>query len=245
VVSMKPEATDWTNHGERGAPAEAAEAGQREGSAESDGEEGAAVREGARVSSQHRNSQPRRGARGAGAGEDVEGEEGGGGAAVAGPGDGVAGGALAAAGAELECDAAADGGFDAVREGVIEREFAHHHPGVARLNNGSFGSAPRRVLDAQAEWNGRWLRHPDAFCWEPLSDGFLAAREGLAELIGRPDVEEVVLLENATTGAAIVALDCMWGFLEGKFAPGDAIVMFDSAYGAVKKCFQVNLAQLQ
>jgi hypothetical protein len=36
-------------------------------------------------------------------------------------------------------------------EGVIEREFAHHHPGVARLNNGSFGSAPRRVLDVQED----------------------------------------------------------------------------------------------
>jgi hypothetical protein len=40
-----------------------------------------------------------------------------GGAAVAGPRDGVAGGALAAAGAELECDAAADGGVDAMKAG--------------------------------------------------------------------------------------------------------------------------------
>jgi hypothetical protein len=37
--------------------------------------------------------------------------------AVEAPGDGVAGGALAAAGAELECDAAADGGVDAVSAG--------------------------------------------------------------------------------------------------------------------------------
>jgi hypothetical protein len=28
-------------------------------------------------------------------------------------------------------------------------KFAYHHPGVARLNNGSFGSAPRRLLDAK------------------------------------------------------------------------------------------------
>lgn len=126
------------------------------------------------------------------------------------------------------------------REFAIQREFAHHHPGVARLNNGSFGSAPKRVLDDQAEWNLRWLRHPDAFCWDPLSEGFLAARTGLAELIGGPDVDEVVLLENATTGAAVVAVDCMWGFLEGRYARGDGILMFDSAYGAVKKCFQVT-----
>lgn len=124
------------------------------------------------------------------------------------------------------------------REATLQREFAHHEPGVARINNGSFGSAPKCVLDDQAEWKAQWLRHPDAFCWDPLTDGFLAARKGLAELIGYPDVDEVVLLENATSGAAIVALDCMWGFLEGRFQQGDAILMFDSAYGAVKKCFQ-------
>ncbi|KAG0583214.1 hypothetical protein KC19_3G118400 [Ceratodon purpureus] len=152
----------------------------------------------------------------------------------------VTGGAIAAARAEPERHAAVDDDSDAVRsrEMVVQREFAHHHSGVARLNNGSFGSAPRCVLDDQAQWNLQWLRHPDEFCWDPLSDGFLAARKGLAELIGGPDVDEVVLLENATTGAAIVAVDCMWGFLEGRFARGDGIVMFDSAYGAVKKCFQ-------
>ena len=160
---------------------------------------------------------------------------------------GDARGAVAATRAELERHAAADDDSHAVsgvageaRAVVIQREFAHHHPGVARLNNGSFGSAPRRVLDDQAQWNAQWRRHPDEFCWDPLSDGFFAARQGLAELIGNPDVEEVVLLENATTGAAIVALDCMWEFLEGRYHPGDAIVMFDSAYGAVKKCFQVH-----
>ena len=44
----------------------------------------------------------------------MEGEEGGRGAAVAKSGDGVAEGALAMVGVELECDAAAGGGFDAV-----------------------------------------------------------------------------------------------------------------------------------
>jgi hypothetical protein len=41
-----------------------------------------------------------------------------GGAAVAGPRDGIARGALAAVGAELECDAVADGGVDAVKAGL-------------------------------------------------------------------------------------------------------------------------------
>jgi hypothetical protein len=49
------------------------------------------------------------------AGRDVAQDEG---AAVARPTDGVAGGALVAAGADLECDAAADGGVDAVKAGL-------------------------------------------------------------------------------------------------------------------------------
>jgi len=87
----------------------------------------------------------------------------------------------------------------------------------------------------------QWLQHPDAFVWNPLSDGFLAARQDLADMIGAPNVDEVVLLENATTGAAVVAVDCMWGFLEGRYSKGDSILMFDSTYGAVKNCFQVKL----
>jgi hypothetical protein len=42
-------------------------------------------------------------------------------------------------------------GVDSRVEHVGVDEFAHHHPGVARLNNSSFGSAPRRVLDAQED----------------------------------------------------------------------------------------------
>lgn len=48
-------------------------------------------------------------------------------------------------------------------------------------------------------------------------DGFLVVRKGLVELIGYLDVDEVVLLENVILGVVIVVLDCMWGFLEGRF----------------------------
>lgn len=127
-----------------------------------------------------------------------------------------------------------------VRQATLESEFSHHLPYVARLNNGSFGSAPKRVLDVQAQWNQQWLQQPDEFCWDPLTEGFLAARQQIAELIQAPSVDEVVLLENATTGASMVALDVMWAFVERKYNKGDSILMFDSAYGAVKKAFQVK-----
>jgi hypothetical protein len=61
----------------------------------------------------------------------------------------LAGGLTAAQVKEHVKEAIAKVGCDDVEAGVDE--FAHHHPGVARLNNGSFGSAPRRVLDAQKD----------------------------------------------------------------------------------------------
>jgi hypothetical protein len=82
----------------------------------------------------------------------------------------------AGVGGEVEAEAAVVEGVDVVTrgeagvagegdvaagvagEGVDSRvgrvgvdKFAYHHPGVARLNNGSFGSAPRRVLDVQED----------------------------------------------------------------------------------------------
>ncbi len=126
-------------------------------------------------------------------------------------------------------------------QAVVAREFSHHEPGVARLNNGSFGSPPQSVLSNQAMWAQQWLQHPDAFCWEPLEKGFAAARQQLADLIHSPSVNEIVLLENATTGAGVVALDVMWSFLERRYEKGDSILMFNSAYGAIKKVFEVKL----
>jgi hypothetical protein len=125
-------------------------------------------------------------------------------------------------------------------QAVVAREFSRHEPGVARLNNGSFGSPPQCVLSNQAMWAQQWLQHPDAFCWEPLEKGFAAARQQLADLIHSPSVNEIVLLENATTGAGVVALDVMWSFLERRYEKGDSILMFDSAYGAIKKVFEVK-----
>ncbi len=125
-------------------------------------------------------------------------------------------------------------------QAVVAREFSNHEPGVARLNNGSFGSPPQCVLSNQAMWAQQWLQHPDAFCWEPLEKGLAAARQQLADLIHSPSVNEIVLLENATTGAGVVALDVMWSFLERRYEKGDSILMFNSAYGAIKKVFQVK-----
>lgn len=124
-------------------------------------------------------------------------------------------------------------------EDSIAEQFAHHKPGVARLNNGSFGSCPQSVLAAQAAWSHLWLTQPDEFYFGPLEEGLHAARAAIAHLIHAP-VEEVVLVENVTAAASLVALDVMWAFVEGRYNKGDSILMLNFTYESVKKAFKVN-----
>lgn len=119
------------------------------------------------------------------------------------------------------------------------REFAHHKPGLVRLNNGSFGSCPASVLAAQADWCRWWLRQPDECYFGPLEEHLYQARKEVADLI-HVHVEEVVLLENVTAAASMVALDVMWAFAEGLFSKGDSILTLNFNYGAVKKAFKVR-----
>ena len=44
-----------------------------------------------------------------------------------------------------------------------ETEFGHLDPDVVRLNHGSYGGAPRSVLEAQAAFRDRQNANPDDF----------------------------------------------------------------------------------
>lgn len=91
-----------------------------------------------------------------------------------------------------------------ISEAEIRDEFSHHQPRVARINNGSFGSCPGSVLAAQRQWQLQFLRQPDAFYFNTLRNGITASRNIIKDLINANDVEEVSLVDNATTAAAIV-----------------------------------------
>ncbi|WOL09579.1 L-cysteine desulfhydrase 1 [Canna indica] len=125
----------------------------------------------------------------------------------------------------------------------IAEEFSHHDPSVARINNGSFGSCPKSVLAAQLEWQHRFLRQPDDFYFNQLQPGLLRSRSFVKELINAADVDEVSLVDNATTAAAIVLQHVSWAFAEGIFCRGDAVVMLHYAYGAVKKSIHAYVAR--
>lgn len=125
----------------------------------------------------------------------------------------------------------------------IASEFSHHDPNVARINNGSFGSCPNSVIEAQRRWQLTYLAQPDSFYFNELKKGILHSRTIIKDLINADHVDEVSIVDNATTAAAIVLQQAAWGFSESKFEKGDAVVMLHYAYGAVKKSIEAYVTR--
>ncbi|XP_043697049.1 probable L-cysteine desulfhydrase, chloroplastic [Telopea speciosissima] len=128
-----------------------------------------------------------------------------------------------------------------ISESEIRDEFLHHQPGVARLNNGSFGSCPASIIAAQRKWQLRFLQQPDDFYYNHLKKGIFESRTVIRDLINADDVDEVSIVDNATTAVAIVLQQICWEFVEGRFQRGDAVVMLHFAHGSVKKSIQTYL----
>ncbi|KAK7392182.1 hypothetical protein VNO78_20612 [Psophocarpus tetragonolobus] len=131
-----------------------------------------------------------------------------------------------------------------ISELEISEEFSHHQRGVARLNNGSFGSCPRSVLAAQSAWQLRVLQQPDDFFFNSLRAGILASRTVVKDLINADRVDDVSLVDNATTAAAIVLQQIGRRFARGSFHRNDTVVMFHCAYQAVKKSIEAYVTPI-
>lgn len=126
-----------------------------------------------------------------------------------------------------------------ITESEIRQEFSHHKPGVARINNGSFGSCPASIISAKQKWELQFLQQPDEFYFNELRSSILESRTAIKKIINADDVSEVSLVDNATTAVAIVLQQIGRGFAEGgKFSKGDAVVILECAYEAVKKSIQ-------
>ncbi|XVF80403.1 hypothetical protein PTKIN_Ptkin15bG0067700 [Pterospermum kingtungense] len=130
-----------------------------------------------------------------------------------------------------------------ISESEIRVEFSHHHPRVARINNGSFGSCPGLVLEAQRQWQLQFLRQPDAFYFNTLRNGIMASRKIIKDLINADHIDEVSLVDNATTAAAIVLQQIGRCFAEGKFQKNDTVLMLHCAFQAVKKSIQAYVTR--
>ncbi|KAI3832049.1 hypothetical protein MKW92_050148 [Papaver armeniacum] len=130
-----------------------------------------------------------------------------------------------------------------ITDSEILNEFSHHQSGIARINNGSFGCCPASIIAAQKQWQLKYLQQPDDFYFNHLRKGILESRTVIKNLINADDVDEVSIVDNATTAAAIVLQHIAREFVEGRYQKGDAAVMLHYAYGAVKKSIQAYVTR--
>ncbi|MEX1156459.1 MAG: aminotransferase class V-fold PLP-dependent enzyme [Chloroflexota bacterium] len=108
-------------------------------------------------------------------------------------------------------------------------EFAPHwtlDPAVDFLNHGSFGAAPRVVLDEQQAWRDRIEAEPVRFFASEFEPALDRARQALADFVVA-DADDLAFVPNATA-----AINTVLRSLD--FAPGDELLTTDHEYNAVK-----------
>ncbi|KAK7278055.1 hypothetical protein RJT34_23077 [Clitoria ternatea] len=130
-----------------------------------------------------------------------------------------------------------------ITDAEIQSEFSHHDPAVARLNNGAFGCCPASVIAVQRDWQLKNLRQPDHFYFNELKNGLLRSRTIIKDLVNAEHVDEISIVDNASTATAIVLQQAAWCFHEGTFQKGDVVLMLHYAYGAVKKAIDAYVAR--
>ncbi|GKE06938.1 probable L-cysteine desulfhydrase, chloroplastic [Tanacetum coccineum] len=125
----------------------------------------------------------------------------------------------------------------------IQTEFSHHDPTIARINNGSFGSCPSSVISSQHQYQLQFLQQPDHFYFNHLKPSILRSRHFIQTLTNAKHVDQISIVDNATTAAAIVLQYVKWSFFDKSFNKGDTAVMLHYAYGAVKKSVEAYVTR--
>lgn len=100
-------------------------------------------------------------------------------------------------------------------------------PGYVNLNSGSFGSPPNYVLEECAKLSKEIEASPDKFMRFTYIPQLHTARGRVASLVGA-DVDECVLVTNATLGVNIVLRNLQWN-------KQDVIVYTSVTYGGVER----------
>lgn len=99
-------------------------------------------------------------------------------------------------------------------------------PEVRFLNHGSFGAAPRSVLEEQQAWRVRLERQPVKFMARELEGLLDTALSSLAEFL-EADAEDLAFLPNATHGLSTVLRSL-------RLEPGDEILTTSHGYNAAR-----------
>jgi len=99
-------------------------------------------------------------------------------------------------------------------------------PDVTYLNHGSFGAAPIRVLEDQADWRRRLESNPVRFFDEEYYPALYEARHRLVTFLGGTE-DHTAFVPNATTGVNAVLASL-------PLEPGDEIVVTNHEYNACR-----------
>ncbi|SPO27978.1 related to isopenicillin N epimerase [Ustilago trichophora] len=105
-------------------------------------------------------------------------------------------------------------------------------PDYVPLNNGSFGACPNYVLSHYRDLLVEAERRPDTFLRVQYKPLLTQARQEVAQLVGC-HVDDLVLVNNATSGVNAVLRG-----LNGTWKQGDAILVYETVYGACGKTAQ-------
>ncbi|KAJ3505666.1 hypothetical protein NLJ89_g7299 [Agrocybe chaxingu] len=100
-------------------------------------------------------------------------------------------------------------------------------PEYINLNNGSYGTTPKPVLQAVHELTKRIEANPDLFHRLTYQPMLIDVRKRIAKLIGAK-ADEVVLVTNASLGLNIVLRNFDW-------EEGDAIFAFTTTYNSISR----------
>jgi isopenicillin-N epimerase len=103
-------------------------------------------------------------------------------------------------------------------------------PEVTFLNHGSFGPAPRPVLEARQKWLDVVQSNPMDFFVRKYGEHLEVVRQRLGTFVGAPPAD-LAFVANATVGTNTVATSV-------HLQPGDEVLLNDHEYGAVLRIWQ-------
>ncbi|KAK0452766.1 pyridoxal phosphate-dependent transferase [Desarmillaria tabescens] len=111
------------------------------------------------------------------------------------------------------------------------KEYFHFDPEYVNLNHGSYGSLPRPVSAWCGALSDKIERNPDLFMRLTYQPMLVAVREKVASFIGVSNVDEVVLVPNASHGVNTVLKNFIW-------EKGDVIITCNTTYGSISRTAQ-------
>lgn len=89
----------------------------------------------------------------------------------------------------------------------------------------------------------KFLEQPDHFYFNILKPSIYQTRSIIKNLINADHVDEISIVDNATTAAAILFRHISWLFFTSRYPRGDVAIILHYAYGAVKKSLQAYVAR--